>query len=89
MYYNITLQRSFLKEDRLTVKLAAGNIFGPDKSEYKTVTVNGDYIGDTRSWQFNRQLFGINISYRFGSLNAQVKKTAKTIANDDLIGRKK
>lgn len=89
VYYNISLQRSFLKEDRLTVKLAAGNIFGPDESEAKTITVNGDYVGDTRAWQFNRQSVGLNISYRFGSLNAQVKKTAKTIANDDLIGRKK
>ena len=89
VYYNISLQRSFLKEDRLTVKLAAGNIFGPDKSEAKTITVNGDYVGETRAWQFNRQSVGLNISYRFGSLNAQVKKTAKTIANDDLIGRKK
>ena len=28
------------------------------------------------------------MSYRFGSFNAQVKKTSKTITNDDLEGRK-
>ena len=61
----------------------------PDNSEAKTTTVNGDYVGYSRSLQFNRQSVGLNISYRFGSLNAQVKKTTKAIANDDLIGRKK
>ena len=30
--------------------------------------------------------FGINISYRFGSLSTHVKKADKTIENDDLIG---
>ena len=30
--------------------------------------------------------FGINISYRFGSLKSSVKKSSKTIENDDLIG---
>lgn len=89
VYYNLSLQRSFLKEKRLTVKLAAGNIFGPDQSVYVSKTVNGDFVGDSRSRQFNRQAVGLNLSYRFGTLNAKVKKAARTIENDDLVGRKK
>lgn len=89
VYYALSLQRSFLKEDRLTVRLAGGNIFGPNESGYKTITVNGDYVGQSLSWQFNRCSAALSISYRFGSLNAQVKKTAKSIENDDLVGRKK
>ena len=36
-----------------------------------------------------RRTFGLRISYRFGSLNTTVKKTAASISNDDLQGRKK
>mgnify|MGYP006922498641 CR=1 FL=1 len=28
----------------------------------------------------------VTVSWRFGSLNAQVKKTVKTISNDDIVG---
>ncbi len=31
----------------------------------------------------------MSINFRFGSLNASVKKTATSINNDDLQGRKK
>ena len=30
----------------------------------------------------------LSIAYRFGSLKSSVKKTAKTIENDDMIGGK-
>lgn len=85
--YGFNLSRSFLKEDRLTVKLGAQN---PFSSKYRTSTehtFNGGRTGYYTSKSFVRA-FGINISYRFGSLNASVKKTNKTISNDDLEGRK-
>ena len=53
----------------------------------KTHYVKGDYIGnnsvDGPNWNLQ---FGV--SYRFGSLKASVKKTAKQVSNDDLMGRK-
>jgi hypothetical protein len=85
--YGFNLSRSFLKENRLTVKLGAQN---PFSGKYQTTTqhtVNGDRIGWYKAKSLSRA-FGINISYRFGSLNASVKKTNKTISNDDLQGRK-
>ena len=89
VYHTLSLRRSFLKEDRLTVVLSADNLFGPSKGEFSEHIVNGDYTGEGKFWQFNQRKAQIRIAYRFGSLKAQVKKTAKTIENDDLIGRKK
>ncbi len=88
-YYGISLSRNFLKEDRLSVTLRYDNPFGPKESEYITRVVNGDYTGVECQKVRYRSYFGVRIGYRFGSVKTQVKKTAKTIENDDLIGRKK
>lgn len=84
-FYNLSLQRSFLKEDRLTVKLQASNFLGGKYMSSKSYTTQGDYTGNTVSHWVNRSI-GINVSYRFGSLKARVKKTNTTIENDDLVG---
>lgn len=85
--YNIGLSRSFLKEDRLTLSLIASDFIGNKTFRYAGYTVNGDYTDRTiSSMKRGNALF--SISYRFGSLNASVKKTASSINNDDLIGRK-
>lgn len=83
-YYYASLQRSFLKEDRLTIALQGSNFFTSDM-KWKTYTTQGD----TRGWSIghnNNRQFGISISYRLGKLNAQVKKTSTTIENSDLEG---
>ena len=51
-------------------------------------TVNGDYTGNTIVRTNNIKSVSFSISYRFGKLNAYVKKTAARIDNDDLVGRK-
>ena len=51
----------------------------------KNYITQGDVTGWTRYEQQARR-FGINISYRFGSLTTRVKKADKSIENDDLIG---
>ena len=85
--YGFNISRSFLKEYRLTVKLEAHNPFSGKYHQITQNTTNGGRIGYDTSHSLNRA-FGINISYRFGSLKASVKKTNKTISNDDLEGRK-
>ena len=85
-FYNLGLQRSFLKEDRLTVRLSADNFLNSSKfSTFKSHTHQGDYTGVSTSKWLSRG-FRISVSYRFGSLKAQVKKSAKTIENDDVVG---
>ena len=86
-HYGFNISRSFLKDNRLTIKLGANNPFSNKYYKITQHTTNGDRIGYNTSFSLNRA-FGINISYRFGSLKASVKKTNKTISNDDLEGRK-
>lgn len=85
--YGFNLSRSFLKDDRLTIKLGAQNPFSEKMKWNKNRTVQGDVLGTFAYNNFNRA-FGINVSFRFGSLKASVKKTNKTITNEDLEGRK-
>lgn len=86
--YGLSLQRSFLKEDRLTFRISTWNPFYPRYSKSKSTSDNLSYRSTSISMM--RHYFGvqIGISYRFGSMNAQVKKTATKIENDDLTGRK-
>ncbi len=84
-FHGFSLQRSFLKEDRLTVQLQAIMPFGGKYMSMNNYITQGDVTGWTRYEQQARR-FGINISYRFGSLSTRVKKADKSIDNDDLIG---
>ena len=82
--YSISVNRSFLKEKRLTVSAFAGNFF----KKYMTNKnmVNGDNFWQESSYRYSRQRFGMSISYRIGELKASVKKAARTIENDDVKG---
>jgi hypothetical protein len=85
--YSVSLSRSFLKDDRLTVSFTASDFIGNKTFKTASHTVNGDYT-DTTVTSVKQGTALFHISYRFGSLNASVKKTASSIKNDDLIGRK-
>ena len=82
--YYASLQRSFLKADRLTVRIAANAPFNKYWSS-EAETVNGNYHDFQQSWNRARS-FTIAITYRFGSLKASVKKTEHSIDNDDVVG---
>ena len=81
-YYGINLSRSFLKEKRLNISLFASSIFQKYNS-YRDETVTDTF----RSWSnssYPSRRYGISISWRFGELKTQVKKTQRSITNDDL-----
>ena len=88
-FYMLTLSRSFLKEERLSVRLMGYCSSGSFSKyeQYNTIVINGDYTGCS-SWATHSRNLTLRVSYRFGSLKARVKKTNKTIENEDLIGRK-
>ena len=88
IFWNLGLRKSFLKEDRLTLRISANSPIGRNYRDYKMSTVNGDYTGNTIVRTNNIKSVSFSISYRFGKLNAYVKKTAARIDNDDLVGRK-
>ena len=85
-FHGFSLQRSFLKEDRLTIQLSAQNPFSGKYMGMKNYITQGDVTGWTRYEQRQGRKFGISVSYRFGSLSTRVKKADKSIENDDLIG---
>ncbi|MCM1292799.1 MAG: outer membrane beta-barrel protein [Bacteroides sp.] len=85
--YGLSLQRSFLKEDRLTVRLSTWDPIYPRYGRYKSTSFNSSYHSVSRSYQYQPFNIQISVSYRFGSLNASVKKTSRSISNDDVIGQ--
>lgn len=81
--YNIALSRSFLKENRLRVSFQFQRPFGPDHGWATSHTRSDSYYQTSRSYLVHGMNAMLSISYRFGSLQVQVKKAAKTISNDD------
>ena len=79
-----SLQRSFFKDDRLTVSFNVRNPF-EKYTHIRTETINGDYLQSSNRWQRTRSI-NLSVSYRFGSLTASVKKAATSIQNDDMVG---
>lgn len=86
--HTLGLERSFLKDDRQTVMLQSWNPFGPYSCTNTMRSINNAMIGENVSRSSNNYNFSVKVAYRFGSLNASVKKTSRTISNDDLIGGK-
>lgn len=82
---HISLKRSFLN-DRLSVSLQWQGV-GQPRRHFTQRMVNGPYTGTTTMTMKNQNV-GLNISYRFGSLQAHVKKTKANVKNDDLGGQK-
>lgn len=87
-WYSIALQRSFLKEDRLTVRVYGCNLFMPSKFKSRTYSVNSDYTGIRDTYSYLNCYGGISVSFRFGSLKSEVKKVDRSISNDDLQGKR-
>ncbi len=83
--HGLGLQRSFLKENRLNVRLQISNPFGYRHSKYRSHVVNQPYQSYSRSEHWNNRTISISIAYRFGKLNAQVKKV-RGISNNDVVG---
>ncbi len=84
--WNISLSRNFLKDDRLSVRVEAYNPIGRSTRRFVSETINGDYTGTSTTLHHHLKGVRLNISYRFGSMGASVKKTARSINNDDMVG---
>lgn len=81
-FYGLNLSRSFLKEKRLNVSLYANNFF----KKYQTTT--SEIITETfrtlSKSKYSAMNFGCSVSWRLGDLKTQVKKTERSIQNDDM-----
>ena len=81
-YYGLSLNRSFLKEDRLNVAISGSNLFNKYQTYKSSVTT--DTFHSWQSSKYHSLRFGINVSWRLGDLKTKVKETVRTINNDDL-----
>lgn len=88
LWNNFRLQKFFLDEDRLSIGAGLSNPFGPYKRKDLVITSSPEYYSESSSCYAHNFAVTFSVSYRFGSLKASVKKTAATIENDDLQGRK-
>lgn len=85
--YSVSLKRSFLKNKTLDVNLSFDNIGVKDNK--KTIYyVNSGKTGSKTDIAHHNQRISIGVNWRFGNLKTQVRKTDKSISNDDLQGRK-
>lgn len=81
-FYGLNLSRSFLKDKRLNISIFASNLFNKYQS-YSSETVTETFCSWSNS-QYASRRFGISVSWRFGELKTQVKKTVRSINNDDV-----
>lgn len=79
--YGLNVTKQFLKQ-RLTLSAFANNFFKKYNVYENTVSSTGF---SRKEWsKYNQQRFGISVSFRIGELKASVKKTERTISNDDV-----
>lgn len=83
--YYISFQRSFLKEDRLTVRVIFINFADPKYFKRHAANIQGDYL--TSEYYSSRpEKFGFRVSLKLGKLKASVKQVETAIKNDDVVG---
>lgn len=85
-YYNIGASRSFLADDALTITASVTNLFPTHlTNSYSQTDPSVRFESSSRYPQWN---CGINISYRFGKLKADVKRTNAIIDLDNATPQK-
>ena len=81
--YGFNLSKSFFKDKSLTITLNAMSPFKKHiKIETNSVTNTYEQHSDIR---VPIRRFGVSLSWRFGNLKASVKKTSRSIQNDDVM----
>lgn len=79
-FYGLSGSRSFLKDDALTLSLSLSNILPVSrKSHYEQISESVRLESHTSMKQWH---VGLNISFRFGGLKAEVKRTAANVSTE-------
>ena len=76
-YYGLSLSRSFLHQDALTFSMHASNFLQPYRTHHYTQTSETSrFTSENRNRQWSA---GASVTFRFGSLRADVKRTAANL----------
>lgn len=71
------------------MRIGISNPFGNSVRKYCTEAINIGYTGYSKNYNYNNaNNIRVSVSYRFGSLNVQVKKAKASIKNDDVENRR-
>ena len=73
-----------MKDDRLSVTVYGNNLFQSDL-RIEQLTETSDFTNRVTNVRRDYRSFGINVSLRIGKLRDRVKRTSKSISNDDVI----
>lgn len=73
-YYGVQASRSFLKNDALTINVYAQNFINPRNRN--TTTTEAPGMRSVTTYDFSQFHIGFGITFRFGSLSSDVKRTA-------------
>ena len=82
-FHLLTLSRSFLPEDRLTVTLQGVNFIHPRQKF--TTRVETEAFRSLQTMHIEPYRIGVSLTYRIGKLQTQVKKAQRSIQNDDVM----
>ena len=82
-FFSVNLNRSFLKDDLLTVSLRASDFIGR-YSTYSSDIVTDQFRRHSESRRDNMRL-SIGLRLKLGQLKASVKKADRSIQNDDVL----
>ena len=80
-YYGLGVSKDFLKENALTVSINANN-FLQSHTNYISVVAT-DNLRTSSTYKNHNWNVGFSLSWNFGSLKSDVKKTDASINNDD------
>jgi len=82
LFYGMSVSKSFLKDKRLNVSLRANNLFKKNMTFGQTSNTTDFYYKSTAYTPV--RAFGVSVSWRFGDLKTSVKRTERSINNDDV-----
>lgn len=83
-YYGLSLSKSFLKEDRLTLNISAQNFLPATRSSKWSQSSESARI--TSSYEYKQWYVGASISWRFGELKSDVKRTDANMEEQTTVG---
>ena len=81
-FHSFSVSKGFMQE-RLTFRAFAQNPFKKDR-DFKNRSTTPEFYSESISTGRMRS-FGISFSFRFGELKSQIKKTQRSINNDDAM----
>lgn len=81
-FHGLVANKSFLKDKRLNVSLMVNNPF-KGKHHFRSEVVSQSFFSSSRSVSPIRS-FNLSVSWRFGDLKTTVKRTERSISNDDV-----